>query len=167
MFFIWLWNGSFSITFEKNIFRTQFSIYGFFAVLKKSCTDRWKFIFWWKTVLFEVSLTSKIADGSASWIEIGKNSTDQQNLSFRTDRTKITILYGFCAVQEKSCTAVHQFAHLWWWFCFFKNWEVIIKQKNLVYNGIFCAATRFLWAKKKVQKGHIIWPFWTTFLPKF
>ena len=59
-------------------------------------------------------MTSKIADGSASWIEIGKNSTDQQNLSFRTDRTKITILYGFCAVQEKSCTAVHQFAHLWW-----------------------------------------------------
>ena len=146
MFFIWLWNGSFSITFEKNIFRTQFSIYGFFAVLKKSCTDRWKFNFWWKTVLFEVSLTSKIADGSASWIEIGKNSTDQQNLSFRTDRTKITILYGFCAVQEKSCTAVHQFSHLW-------STYIVLSVKNLVVQNLaprFCFKVDFSYSTSEI-----------------
>ena len=41
-----------------------------------------------------------------------KKQCSQQNLSLKTDRTKITILYGFWAVQEKSCTAVHQFSHL-------------------------------------------------------
>ena len=63
-FLIWSWNGSVLITFEKFIFRTQFEIYGFFAVLKISCTDRWKFIFWWKIAYFEISSTWKITYGS-------------------------------------------------------------------------------------------------------